>query len=732
MTVTLSEPSLLLDRYETATLTATVKDKDGNPVSEAVTWSSDNESVASVSGGVVEAKGEGSANITAKVGDASATCLVDVENSGALPVLDTGDESVELIVGASYTVSAAVVYKRTEQTDAKVTYTAQDPSIVDVDENGKITAKKFGRTGLTVKGDWRGIESPYLTETVDVNVKEDVVVTVDRGSATIFTLATTVDGQEFTNEVTLGGTVNVNGADGVADGGTLTWKSSDETVATVDQNGKVTANTAKKEGIANITLNYDSGNRVYESNPVAVTVKFPTVDKSKQTLAPYTDASKGTLAQALNADEIFGEDSGKTITRVCIPDDLGTDILNDSDWLERSDDGFETARKTKITVYNEDYAYTIQTTIVTKIISDYSELTQMQQLGNVSQDTATVSGRTFYNWSGMFILGNDIVVPEGAEQLDVKGCDEGFFSGGHFADNVGFLGVFDGRGHTIHGLKLGFGGLFGVIGNKDGTMSVIKNVALTDVVVDNAANKGGGALCQAFINGDLYNVFVSFSINGGYHGALGRGVKGGRIRNTLIYYNKSGGYTCGAVTSWSVAQISVTNMVVVYSKSLSTNKTPTDVDKNGNLTYNDVDRKLNGQMNGSTNVALNTSTKVVEVNEEDFAKTTFKLGNTYADYYCQVNGLGTLPLFTTSVSGVSIDKNELTLAVGATENNTLVGSVLNLAGTAFSYVPVIWSSSDESVATVSGGVVTAVAAGTATITASYGTHTATCSVTVTA
>ena len=81
-----------------------------------------------------------------------------------------------------------------------------------------------------------------------------------------------------------------------------------------------------------------------------------------------------------------------------------------------------------------------------------------------------------------------------------------------------------------------------------------------------------------------------------------------------------------------------------------------------------------------------------------------------------------------AVTGVSLDKTSATLAIGATETLTATVNPSNAANTA-----VEWSSSDETVATVADGVVTAVAPGTATITAASaadGTKTDTCTVTV--
>lgn len=80
-----------------------------------------------------------------------------------------------------------------------------------------------------------------------------------------------------------------------------------------------------------------------------------------------------------------------------------------------------------------------------------------------------------------------------------------------------------------------------------------------------------------------------------------------------------------------------------------------------------------------------------------------------------------------NVSGVSLSQTEASMTVG--ETLTLTPTVLPANATDKS---VTWTSSDASVATVTDGVVTAVAAGTATITVTTtdGAKTATCTVTV--
>lgn len=79
-----------------------------------------------------------------------------------------------------------------------------------------------------------------------------------------------------------------------------------------------------------------------------------------------------------------------------------------------------------------------------------------------------------------------------------------------------------------------------------------------------------------------------------------------------------------------------------------------------------------------------------------------------------------------SVESITLNKTQLSLVKGATE--TLTATVLPTTATDKA---VTWESSDTAVATVENGVVTAVAAGNATITAKAGEKTATCAVTVT-
>lgn len=82
---------------------------------------------------------------------------------------------------------------------------------------------------------------------------------------------------------------------------------------------------------------------------------------------------------------------------------------------------------------------------------------------------------------------------------------------------------------------------------------------------------------------------------------------------------------------------------------------------------------------------------------------------------------------TVAVTGISLDKTTLSLTVGGTSTLTATVAPVNATSTT-----ITWTTSDATKATVSNGLITAVAAGAATITAKAGDKTVTCTVTITA
>ncbi len=128
----------------TLTLIATVKPDDATD--KTVTWTSSNTSVATVSEGKVRSIAGGTATITAKAGDKSATCAVTV----IVPVsgITLSQTSLSLEVAKTITLTATV--KPDNATDKTVTWTSSNTSVATV-SNGTVTAVAAGTATITAK-----------------------------------------------------------------------------------------------------------------------------------------------------------------------------------------------------------------------------------------------------------------------------------------------------------------------------------------------------------------------------------------------------------------------------------------------------------------------------------------------------------------------------------------------------------------------------------------------------
>ena len=113
--ISLNKVELSLKTGGSETLVATVKPDDATD--KTVTWSSDKSSVATVVDGKVTAVGVGTAGITAKAGDKTATCQVTVSaNVIALTSIELSPNSVELMEGQTVTIKPILTPSNTTQT----------------------------------------------------------------------------------------------------------------------------------------------------------------------------------------------------------------------------------------------------------------------------------------------------------------------------------------------------------------------------------------------------------------------------------------------------------------------------------------------------------------------------------------------------------------------------------------------------------------------------------------
>ncbi|MDY6002660.1 MAG: Ig domain-containing protein [Candidatus Cryptobacteroides sp.] len=149
--VSLSKTSISLAEGGSETLLATVS--PANATNKAVTWSSSNDSVATVdANGKVTAVNAGTATITVRTvdGGKTATCNLTVT---AVTVAVTGvslsKTSLSLAEGGSQTLLATV--SPANATNKAVTWSSSNDSVATVDASGKVTAVKAGTATITVR-----------------------------------------------------------------------------------------------------------------------------------------------------------------------------------------------------------------------------------------------------------------------------------------------------------------------------------------------------------------------------------------------------------------------------------------------------------------------------------------------------------------------------------------------------------------------------------------------------
>ncbi len=495
--VTLSSSSITLDRYETATLTAVVTENEVETDFE-VTWASDNTNVVAVDGGVLTAKGVGTAKVTATYKSAKAECAVTVEDTGMRPILVLSEDEVEIVIGGSaLTVDAYVSYKNQTVSDAEISYKIGDTTIAEVDATGKVTAKSYGTTDLTVSAKWHDADPTYLTQTIPVSVKENVLFEVESTKNEVYIYNGTVDEVDFWNTAQMSCTATIGGEPIAA--GEITWKSSDDAILTVDGSGVVTG---VKAGEAYVTANYDSGRQVYSSVPFKITVLFPVVDKTDK-ISIDLDTSLDTLT--LDASDVFGEGTDKTIVNVADAADEQESIFAEGKFIKDK----MTIGERQFIVYNDEWAYKISAVVATKILRTEQDLKDMQTLGGVKEvelDCGSAGKLKFYPYSGYFILGNNIEATVSVDKDHMYGAKNNNHDGSASTsqEKMGFTGVFDGRGYTISNFCFTVGGLFGDI--SDG--AVIKNVAFTNIQLEGSR---GATIANSIRHAQLINIFLEVS-----------------------------------------------------------------------------------------------------------------------------------------------------------------------------------------------------------------------------
>lgn len=247
-----------------------------------VEWTSSDESVATVDAtGMVVAVSAGEADITASVTDSemSAVCRVTVKVAAKdITVPDNLD--VKLNDGNETTVEATV--SPADATDVKVSYASTDEAVATVDKDGRVQVLQPGECDITTTLMQDGEKVTEKTTHVKAFYEvESITLDSNEGKLTV--------GNSHTIKATVA-------PEEIADETIVTWASSDEKVATVDENGKVTAIAA---GEATITANAGEKSTTYKLTVQAKKVVQNTTS-NKSSNKGNTSSGTGSSAPASN------------------------------------------------------------------------------------------------------------------------------------------------------------------------------------------------------------------------------------------------------------------------------------------------------------------------------------------------------------------------------------------------------------------------------------------------
>ena len=281
--------------YSISTTQATIKVGESINISISpnhdglsVTWGSSDPSVATVSSEngttiTVTGKKDGNATITAKPNDSSESLIAKITVKGY--TYSISKETLSLKAGSSEKLTAT-----TDYSDTSVTWSTSNEKVATVASDGTVTAVAEGTAKVTAT--FKDGTTKVCTVTVS---KSGAKIELSSSKATIIVGGTALT---LTAKVT-----------GLTDT-TVTWKSADESIATVD-NGKVTG---KKAGTVKITATSKADTSVTATCEVTVKDGAGELkDKSGNVVYVTENGSyrKATIADYDKASKFFIQKEGK-------------------------------------------------------------------------------------------------------------------------------------------------------------------------------------------------------------------------------------------------------------------------------------------------------------------------------------------------------------------------------------------------------------------------------------
>jgi uncharacterized protein YjdB len=667
--ITLNKTSITLTSGGKETLYATLE--PANATTRTVIWTSSNISVAVVLDGVVTALIPGTAVITATTldGGKKATCDVTV-TSASVSGVTLNKSALSLFVGDSETLTAAIT--PADALIKTVIWTSSNPLVAVVSTSGLVTAFVPGTTTITAR-------------TLDGGKTASCVVTVSNSGSIVVPVAG-VTLNKTSTRLAVGGTETLTAkiTPSNATNQNVTWNSSNTAVATVSAGGTVTGISA---GRAIITVTAMDGG---EKASCSVNVSADSVAVTNVYL------SAESISLFLNDIQI--------LTARVEPDDA----TNQNVTWNSSDPS--------VAVVTGGLVMGVATG--TAIISVTTEDGGKTSACSVTVSNIAVSGVSLNKTSAGLLVGSTetlyaAITPSNAINKSVTWSS----SNTSIATVSGGLVTAVAPGTAIITVTTADGG-------KTATCAVtVSNVTVSGVTLNKSSASiyvgGTETLTETIAPADAANKSVTWSSGNSDVATVSTsgvvtGVSAGTVNITVTTEDGGKTATCAVtVSNVAVSGVSLktsTGLLVGGTETLSAIIAPANATIK-NVTWSSSNPSVATVYNDGVVTGLSAGTAVITVTTVDGGKTAA----------CAVT------VSNVTVTGVTLNKPSASLFVGNTE--TLIATI---APSNAANKNVTWSSNNTAVATVSDGVVTAVAAGSVTITVTTvdGGKTATCTVTV--
>lgn len=490
---------------------------------QTLEWESDNEQVATINNGSIEAINVGKANIIATYGNLTATCAINVSfHPTEQPIIVASVENsstFNLPVGDRYEFSPLISYCGRTFSDGEFTYDIANTDVLE-QENGIFVAKSKGLTTVDIIGSWRGLSSNSIRMSVSVKVIDDVIVKlngINKDSIDVYTTTNRFNDDNFTKVVDITPEIIVNGQQEANPSVVVRLADENGEFATYE-NGKLTG---KAFGQTKLYVEYDNdGEKIVKQ--YTVNVLRPTATFNKK--VNYFSSQTGVLKDETNgyanttlAQFLYGVATEEEIIDAFIDGQKLTVKDNKIMGITGISNG---TYDVVISVGTDTEVYDVEMTVYGQYIYTAEDL-------NVFNVTEKKSTSSFYAE-----LAKDIYA-------------QGFNLKTHFYDNPqslllpttgktldqaqGFTGTFDGKGYSIFNLTVNQYGLFCATHN-----ATIKNVGFINATINN-----GGLLGDNIDATNIENLYINVgsmqSVKGGSNVIAKNHVRGGYFKN--IYVN---------------------------------------------------------------------------------------------------------------------------------------------------------------------------------------------------